>query len=235
MRAVAILAGLALAALGGAQATAASLRVSPVSLDLPAGQNATTLTLQNDDTAALNVQIRVFRWTQANGRDVLVPATGVVVSPPIAKVDPGASRTVRVVRLDGRPPEGEESYRLIVDELPPPLSETGRQVTLLMRHSIPLFFGSGRERPKIEWRLRPSEDGGAALVGRNTGTRRLRLANLRIGDASGAVLAERKGLVGYVLPGAEVSWPAGAFQPAAGVRLIADTDTGPIDAPLKSD
>ena len=74
-----------------------------------------------------------------------------------------------------------------------------------------------------------------AHLGRNTGARRLRLANLKIGDASGAVLAERKGLVGYVLPGAEVSWPAGAFQPAAGVRLIADTDTGPIDAPLKSD
>jgi fimbrial chaperone protein len=235
MRVVVLLAGLALAALGGAQATAASLRVSPVSLDLPAGQNATTLTLQNDDAAPLNVQIRVFRWTQANGRDVLTPAAGVVASPPIAKVEPGASRTVRVVRLDGRPPQGEEAYRLIVDELPPPLSETGRQVTLLMRHSIPLFFGSARERPRVEWRLQPSEDGGSALVGRNNGARRLRLANLRIGDASGAVLAERKGLVGYVLPGAEVSWPAGAFQPAAGVRLIADTDTGPIDAPLKSD
>lgn len=233
MRRRVLLAGLALAIAANAQALAASLRVSPVSLDLPAGQNATTLTLQNDDAAPLNVQIRVFRWTQADGRDVLTPAAGVVASPPIAKVEAGASRTVRVVRLDGRPPEGEEAYRLVVDELPPPLSDGGRQVTLLMRHSIPLFFGSSRERPKVEWRLQ-AIDGGAALVGRNTGARRLRLANMRIGDASGAVLAERKGLVGYVLPGSEISWPAGPFQAGAGARLIADTDTGPIDAPLTS-
>lgn len=234
MRALVLLTGLMLAGVAGAQASAASLRVSPVSLDLPSGQNAATLMLQNDDAAALNVQIRVFRWSQSEGRDVLTPAAGVVVSPPIAKVEAGASRTVRIVRLEAKAPEAEEAYRLVVDELPPPLSETGRQVTLLMRHSIPMFFGSGRDRPKVEWRLEPLE-GGAALVGRNTGARRLRLANMRIDDAAGGLLAERKGLVGYVLPGAEVSWPAGAFAPEAGVRLIADTDTGPIDASFARD
>jgi fimbrial chaperone protein len=223
-------------------AQASTLRVSPVGLDLPVGQNATTLSLFNDDVAPLNVQIRVFRWKQVEGKDVLEPATDVVASPPIAKVSPGAARTVRVVRLDAKLPEKQESYRLIVDELPPPLSEGGRQVTLLMRHSIPLFFAAGTDKAKVAWRLTWSQDT-PTLTASNTGGHHLRLSNLRIVDGSGAVLAERKGLVGYALPGATMAWPTGAFaqsagqapRQAAGLHLVADTDTGPIDAPLTGD
>jgi fimbrial chaperone protein len=212
-------------------AHASTLRVSPVGLDLPPGQNAATLSLFNNDVAALNVQVRVFRWSQREGREVLEPATGVVVSPPMAKLAPGAARSVRVVRLDPKLPERQEAYRLIVDELPPPLAEGGRSVTLLMRHSIPLFFAASGDRAKVEWRLIQLE-GGPALVASNTGGRHLRIANLRIRDATGAVLAERKGLVGYALPGSEMTWPIGAFQATPGLHLTADTDAGPIDAPL---
>jgi len=215
-------------------AVASTLRVSPVGLDLPVGQNAATLSLFNDDVAPLNVQIRVFRWKQVDGKDVLEPATDVVASPPIAKVAPGAIRTVRVVRLDAKLPQKQESYRLIVDELPPPLSQGGRQVTLLMRHSIPLFFAAGTDKARMTWRLAGSADA-QTLTASNTGGRHLRLSNLRIVDGAGAVLAERKGLVGYALPGSTMAWPTGAFTPSAGVHLVVDTDTGPIDAPLAGD
>jgi fimbrial chaperone protein len=218
-------------AAGLAPAQASTLRVSPVGLDLPAGQNAATLSLFNDDATVLNVQVRVFRWRQVDGKDVLEPATGVVASPPIAKVAPGTARTVRVVRLDPSLPDRQECYRLIVDELPPPLSEGGRQVTLLMRHSIPLFFAASAGKAKVEWRLDRPQDGPALTVS-NTGGRHLRISNLRILDAAGDVLAERRGLVGYALPGAKMTWPTGAFADAPGLHLIADTDAGPIDAPL---
>jgi fimbrial chaperone protein len=212
-------------------AEASTLRVSPVGLDLPTGQNAATLSLFNDDATPLNVQVRVFRWRQVDGKDVLEPATGVVASPPIAKVAPGAARTVRVVRLDPKLPEKQEAYRLIVDELPPPLSDGGRQVTLLMRHSIPLFFAASTDKAKVEWRLGDSADG-PALTAINNGGRHLRVSNLRVVDAAGSVLAERKGLVGYALPGSKMTWLTGPFTAAPGLHLVADTDAGPINAPL---
>ncbi len=215
-------------------AAASTLRVSPVGLDLPTGQNAATLSLFNDDAMPLNVQVRVFRWRQVDGKDVLEPATGVVASPPIAKVAPGAARTIRVVRLDPKLPEKQEAYRLIVDELPPPLSEGGRQVTLLMRHSIPLFFAASADKAKVAWSL-TAPQGGPALTAVNSGGRHLRVSNLKVVDAAGDVLAERKGLVGYALPGSTMTWPTGPFAPAPGLRLVADTDAGPIDAPLAGD
>lgn len=215
-------------------AAASTLRVSPVGLDLPVGQNAATLSLFNDDVAPLNVQVRVFRWRQVDGKDVLEPATGVVVSPPISKVAPGTARTIRVVRLDAKLPDHQEAYRLIVDELPPPLSEGGRQVTLLMRHSIPLFFAAGADKAKVEWRLAREADG-QALTAVNSGGRHLRVSNLRVIDSTGQVLTERKGLVGYALPGSKMTWPTGAFTASPGLHLVADTDVGPIDAPLAGD
>ena len=215
-------------------AVASTLRVSPVGLDLPVGQNAATLSLFNDDAAPLNVQVRVFRWRQVDGKDVLEPAPGVVASPPIAKVLPGAARTIRVVRLDAKLPEHQEAYRLVVDELPPPLSEGGRQVTLLMRHSIPLFFAASADKAKVEWSLANAPDG-QSLTAVNNGGRHLRVSNLKVVDTAGHVLAERKGLVGYALPGSKMTWPTAAFPPTTGLRLMADTDAGPIDAPLAGD
>ncbi len=227
-RALALSLFLALAGVPAAQA--AALRVSPVGLELPPGQAAAVLTLRNDDVEALNVQVRVFKWTQRDGRDVLEPATDVVASPPIGKVAPGASRTVRIVRLSTQPVTSEETYRLIVDELPPPLSEQGHQVKLLMRHSVPLFFSPGG-RPRVDWTMASGGDG-QLLNAVNGGDRHMRLANVKIMDAAGAVVAERKGLVGYVLPGASMAWPMDGLTPRDGLHLVAETDLGPIDAPL---
>lgn len=216
-------------------AHAGALRVSPVSLDLPDTQSAATLTLSNDDIQEMNVQVRVFRWTQIDGEDHLEPAEDVVASPPIASVKPGSERLVRIVRT-GPPKPGEMSYRLIVDELPPPPGGGARAVQLLMRHSIPVFFTTGEAGdPKLAWAIN-SDATDYTLVGQNSGVRRLRLSNIKLKGSDGRVISERGGLLGYVLPGAQVSWrlPLNALKgqdlPA---RLVADTDVGSIDVALK--
>jgi fimbrial chaperone protein len=97
---------------------AASLRVAPVVLDLRAPTAASTIRIWNDAGRAINVQIRVFRWTQRNGEDAYEATNDVVASPPITKLRPGGENLVRIVRTSKRPVEAEESYRLVVDELP---------------------------------------------------------------------------------------------------------------------
>src|SRR5689334_20358942 len=69
--------------------SAASLRIEPVIIDVPAPGAAGLLTLHNDDMSEVTVQIRVFRWTQVNGKDALDPTTDVVASPPAIKLSPG--------------------------------------------------------------------------------------------------------------------------------------------------
>jgi fimbrial chaperone protein len=61
-----------------------------------------------------------------------------VASPPAAKLAPKSNYVVRVVRVTKRPVSGEESYRVLIDQLPEGAQQKGNAVNLLVRYSIPV-------------------------------------------------------------------------------------------------
>lgn len=101
----------------GVPSNATSVRVAPTMADLLAPDSATTFNLRNEDDRPINVQIRIFRWTQDGGKDHLAPTADVVASPPSQTLGVNADYVVRVVRVTKKPVSGEESYRVVVDEL----------------------------------------------------------------------------------------------------------------------
>ena len=140
------------------------------------------------------------------------------------------SITVRVVRVSRTPVTTEESYRLIIDELPTNLIRRSGTINFVMRHSIPVFFKSPQAaRPKVSWRLM-GVDGRLKLVAENAGGSRLKLADLSILQGN-AALYRRNGLVGYVLAGARMEWPVVLRQrPSASVlTLKAKSQLGVLD------
>ena len=70
-------------------ALAATLQVAPVTLDLQSDQRAAAIYLTNSGKAAIHAQIRVYEWTQKNGKDVLVATGEVVSSPAMTSLAPG--------------------------------------------------------------------------------------------------------------------------------------------------
>src|ERR1700737_2550394 len=119
---------------------AATLQVEPVLIDVTAPGAASTVTLRNE--APINVQIRLFRWSQVDGKENLEPTDDVVASPPAVTLAPKANYVARIVRVTKRPIGGEESYRVLIDQLPAPTQKRGNAVNLLGRYSIPVFFGA---------------------------------------------------------------------------------------------
>jgi fimbrial chaperone protein len=190
------------------------------------------LTLRNDEGSEVTVQTRVVRWSQTNGNEALEDTNDVVASPPVVTLAPGADYVVRVVRVSRKPLQGEESYRVIVDQLPRPGRQQNKAVNLLIRQSIPVFFRS-RELalPKVSWSMR-SEAGRLIVSANNSGDERLRIASLKLRDSSGATLSFGNGLVGYVLGRSLMSWTAPTRIPTFGsvgsVSISAETDKGPI-------
>lgn len=97
-------------------AAAASLQVTPILVDVAAeGAAATSVTLKNSSGKPVNAQLRVFRWTQANGQDQYEETTDVAASPPMVTMKPNGEYVIRVVRTSRAPVHGEESYRLVAD------------------------------------------------------------------------------------------------------------------------
>ena len=91
--------------LAGASAWASGLQVAPVSLTLQPMQHADGLWLSNTGTDQVHAQVRVYRWTQADGADQLTPSQDLVISPPMLGIGPGDRQLIRVIRI-GAPPSG---------------------------------------------------------------------------------------------------------------------------------
>jgi len=214
-------------------ASAASLQVAPVLLEVTAPGAATTVTLRNTGAKPITTQVRVFRWIQEGGKERVEPTEEVVASPPAIQLRPAQDYVVRVVRLTKNPVAGEEAYRLFIDELPE-VSQRQLTVNFVVRHAMPLFFDApGSSAPEIAWHVTQNKHG-ISFSAANAGDRRIRLAAIRISDGAGKSISFGPGLVGYALGHSAMSWTATAsragFPPGAKVTISGQTEEGPFDA-----
>jgi fimbrial chaperone protein len=215
----------------GAHATA--LQASPVLIEMTDKSPSATITIRNTGDKPIDVQTRVMRWTQEAGKESLDEAEDVVASPPMTTLRPGANYAVRVVRTAKSGLSGEEAYRVLVDQLPDANGTRGTVVALVMRHSIPVFLSDGQGgAPKVSWQV-GARNGRMVLRATNTGTRRLRLAQVSVKLNDGRKISFGNGLLGYVLAGSSMEWvsptPVGNVS---GGTISATTDLGPLNAPV---
>src|SRR5688572_26924313 len=159
-------------------AQAGSLQVEPVLVDVTAPAAAATVTLRNQGQTAIDAQIRVFRWSLVNGEEKLEPTEDVVASPPAVSLPPKGEYVARIVRLSKQPITGEENYRLLVDQLPDVSQQKNGMVNLMMRYSIPVFFGAtDKKNAAVAWSLSKKGDK-LTVTAHNGGDRRLRISAL---------------------------------------------------------
>ena len=219
-------------ATGIAPLHAQSLSVSPVTFNLAASQQATSLTVRNDGAEETVVQIRPFAWTQ-QPEDVLTPADDVVVSPRIVTIPPRSNQVFRVL-VRHKATSKELTYRLILDQIPR-ASEPGA-VRMVLRISMPIFVEPvAPANPGVRFRL-ARRDGDTVLVLENSGARHETLRNVVLRDTNGAPIAIKNGGSPYLLAGATRELPVQdmPIQAAADgrYRLTMDGGKGPITVAL---
>jgi len=200
---------LALAAVVHASAFASGLQVAPTSLTLQAAQNADGLWLSNTGDAPIAAQVRVFRWTQENGEDKEVPSRELLVSPPMIELAVNDRQLVRVIRTAPAPTDAEAAYRVVIDELPLPNAGPSKGVQFVLRYSVPVFMAAGSADaaagPQLAWKVRREGDRSILEV-TNSGRLHAQLADLQFSDSRGRRTQVHQGLLGYVLPGANMRW-----------------------------
>lgn len=206
---------------GPGSALAASLQVAPISLEFSPGEQAQSVWLSNAGTVPLRAQVRVQQWTQADSADQLSPTRELVASPPVVEIAAGARQMVRIIRMQPAAPAGEQSYRLIIDELPTaggdvPAAGVGPGgLQFLLRYSVPVFIGTTVPVPASS---KPADLSGLSatlqagtqapvLSVTNNGAQRVRISQLVFVDAQGRRTPLVPGLVGYVLAGQRMQWP----------------------------
>ncbi|VVE27990.1 fimbrial biogenesis chaperone [Pandoraea anhela] len=212
-------------------AGAATLQISPVNVEFAAKQNAIGLTMSNPGDTPVYGQVRVYTWTQEDGDDKLTPTDAIAASPPILRIDGGGSQIIRLVRVANTPPAVEQSYRLLVDELPEPGQPVQSGISIRMRYSIPVFVVPATVPPKPDLRFTLKRvDGDWQLEAENRGGSRAQIGAARFVDAAGKTVPLTNGLLGYALAGQrrlfKVTWPAGK-PPSAPLAIDAAINTAP--------
>jgi fimbrial chaperone protein len=233
-----LLAPLAAALLLALPAHAASLQVSPVVLNFQPGQPALGLTLRNTGDAPLTGQVRVFTWGQNGKDDTLDPAQALVASPPMVVIPPQGEQLVRVVRVNRQPADHELTFRLLIDELPPPQAaaaseQTSGGVNFRLRYSIPVFVPApaAPSEPKLSWTLR-QHDGAWYLGAANQGATHAQLSAVKLSGTGGQSFEVSAGLLGYALSGNGREWRLPDAFPAAlasaGLQVQATVNATPL-------
>ena len=215
-------------------AIGSQLSVEPILLEFNAPAAAGVMKLRNGQDIEVTVQVRVFRWSQVNGRESLEPTTEVVASPPAAKLAPHADYTVRIVRTSKSSVSGEESYRVVVDQLPDLRQQAQNAVNILVRQSIPVFFRSAHlTRANVSWLL-AYKSGQLVIRATNNGDERLRIASLQLRDNAGSTIDFGNGLAGYALGRSSIDFvvtqPPKGFGLVGPVSITAQTNNGAISA-----
>ncbi len=221
----------------GSSAGAQSLMVLPVNVHMAPGQGATTLTVANEGKSETAIQIRAYAWNQPDGRDdQLTASDAVMVSPPLASIAAGGTQVVRVVLR--KPPQGKEAtYRIVLDQIPPP-AEPG-VVRVVLRLSIPIFAQPAtRTVPHVQFHIE-RDAGQAFLVALNDGGHHEAVRDIVLSTSDGRKLKTGPSTSPYILAGATRRWPIDAQGslplPNETLRLTAHEDTGAIEQQVHVD
>jgi fimbrial chaperone protein len=220
--------------LTGLAAGAQALSVIPVNIVFSPGQRANSLTVTNEGTTETAIQIRAYAWSQKDDEDQLTATGAVALSPPLAKIAPGASQVVRLI-LRQPPLDREATYRILVDQIPPP-AEPGI-VHMVLRLSIPIFAQPAtRALPHIQFHVE-RDAGKLFLVGVNDGLRHEAIHEIVLSTGDGRKLKEEPSSSPYILAGSTRRWPIAAQDPlplpSETLQLTAHADAGVIDQQVR--
>jgi fimbrial chaperone protein len=210
-------------------ARAQGLSVWPVTVQLAPSQLAAALTVINQSDGETSFQVRPFAWHQQDGADQLATTDDVLASPPLGTISAGATQVVRLVLRN--PPQGREAtYRILLDQIPPPAAPG--TVRIALRLSIPIFAEPPtRAVPHVQWRIL-SSGRQSYLEALNDGDRHETVRDIMLAS-SGSTEKIEANVSPYILAGSTRRWriitPGARLAPGANLRVTAQMDAGPLD------
>src|SRR5881396_2704422 len=152
-----------MAATGMAQAGA--FAVDPVRATLSAARPVVSFVVRNDGVEPTVVQLEVVGWSQQDGKDVYSPTREILATPPIFKVPTGGVQIVRLGLRREPDPQREMTYRLFLEEVPPPLKEGFKGLRVTLRVGLPIFVvPAASTAPALRWSASRTREGQVSLA-----------------------------------------------------------------------
>lgn len=220
-------------------AVAGSFDVNPIRVDLTGQSRSAAVTVRNSGDDPVVVQITVQAWSQDASKDVLTATNDVIVSPPIATIPAGQEQIVRIAMRRAPDAQRELSYRLFLQEVPPPPRPGFQGLVVALRIGLPIFVQprQGPGKADLVWNLDTGSPQALRLKLDNKGSAHIQISTIELFRRSEKdAVAEFSGLA-YVLPGQTRDWDLKLRDPAIKrgerLRMKVSTDAGSIDTEIE--
>jgi fimbrial chaperone protein len=214
----------------GLSMQAGSYTVNPVRIELSARQLRTTVQIQNLGDEPTKIQAHVVAWNANGSEEVLSDNDEILLNPPIFTVAAGHAQYLRLglrhAQLDTR----EMTYRLIMEEVPPPPKQGFNGVNTLLKISVPIFVKPRVSSPQLAWTLQRTSDQEVKLSVQNRGNAHVQIRKLAVTAGEASEPGFVQGTATYVLQNARKEWVIRNGQLAGAGKLLvqAQTDNGDI-------
>ena len=218
-------------------ANAGTIGVSPVRVTLSDSQKIGSFSVRNEGTEPITMQMEVLSWSQREGKAVFAATRELLANPPIFTIPAGSSQLVRVGLRRAPDAQRELTYRVILQELPPPPNPdiTGSRMTL--RISLPVFVSPEIDtKPVLLWQAVRTSQGALKISLSNSGNAHIQIKNFKLSLLDSVQPWVTLQTSDYVLAGQSRDWivPANSENPApppgVSLKLFAQTDASDIEA-----
>ena len=208
---------------------AAQFTITPVRIFMAPKDRAVAVTVTNDSDEEVVMQADLYTWKQkADGSDDLALTEDLVLTPPILKLPPRGRQVVRLARL-GPPPAGvQQTYRLIMREVPEARGNAQIQLQVALAFSLPVFISPPGVKRELQCGVERAGADAVRAVCTNAGNAYAQIRALEVLDDKGARIAARD-VGGYLLPSVRRSFDvkrADGKIPAGKVKLQVALDDG---------
>lgn len=222
----------------GAGAHASEIGVTPVVVQLDRLNDRAAVTVVNNGSEPVIMQVEMVGWKRTDAGDEDVPTVDMVVSPSVFTVRPGGSQLVRVGLRRNLPLQREGAYRIVLREVPPPPSadnlRISGQVRVLIALRVPVYVAPARVVRAAQWRALWENDGTVTASVRNEGNVHIRVGRIQVRSSNGRVTPAEEAPVAVAFPGERQSFrfpglAGGGNQPTT---LEVMTNNGPQIGPI---
>ena len=185
----------------GLPTLAAEFSVTPVRIFMAAKDRAVAITVANEGDEEVVMQADLYLWKQKpDGEDELTLTEDLILSPPIIKLAPKSRQVVRLARISAQPAAGQQTYRMIVREIPearPASKDLKLQIALAF--SLPVFITPpGAKRELVCTTQRTAADA-VSVACENRGNAYAQPREFTLVAENGQKIASRDS-GGYILP-----------------------------------
>ncbi len=205
-----------------------SFTVSPVRIQVSASRPNGIMQITNRDEQPVTIQAHVVAWGFDNQKDVYTDSDDVMLNPPIATIGAHQSQFIRLGLRHPNEGAQERSYRLILEEVPPPRTAF-RGVQTVLRLSIPIFaVPKATISAQLKWQAVRTADSRLRLIATNRGSAHVQIKSLDVASAESADDYLKGVPPAYLLPNQQREWvvPDDRAQTVSRVKVIAVTDAG---------